>query len=143
MSFLDNGKYYDEGYLVQQEANWDDKIIATAGVRRDRSTLNGDKDKFYSFPKASLAVNVANFDFWKIKPISTFKLRSAYGETGNPATLGSIFNSMVPFAIDGSTGFVTPVSLGNPIIKPETASEFEVGLDIGLLNNRITFEASW
>ncbi|MBK7884514.1 MAG: hypothetical protein IPJ81_12560 [Chitinophagaceae bacterium] len=143
LSFLDNSRSSDEGFVLQQEANWGDKIIATAGIRKDRSTLNGDKNKLYSFPKASLAVNIANFDFWKVQPISTFKLRGAYGETGNSAGLGSVFNSMVPFAIDGSTGFVTPVSLGNTTIRPENATELELGADIGLFNNQVVLEATW
>ncbi len=142
LSFLDNGRFYDEGMVAQQEINWDDKIIATAGIRRDRSSLNGDKNKFYNFPKASLAINIANFDFWKFDDINLFKLRAAYGETGNPPSYGALFNSLTTSAIGGSTGFVTPTSLGNPTIRPETASEFEYGLDVALFNSRIIFEAS-
>ena len=142
LSFLNNGRFYDEGMVAQQEVNWDDKIIATAGVRRDRSSLNGDKNKFYNFPKASLAINIANFDFWKFDDINLFKLRAAYGETGNPANLGGLFNSLTTAAIGGSTGFVTPTSLGNLTIKPETATEFEYGVDLALLDSRISFELS-
>jgi TonB-linked SusC/RagA family outer membrane protein len=142
LSFLNNGRSYDEGIVAQQEINWDDKVIATAGIRQDRSTLNGDKKKFYSFPKASLAVNIANFDFWKIKEVNLFKLRGAYGETGNSAGLGGVFISLTTAAIGGATGFVTPTTIGNTSIKPETASEFEYGVDIALLNSRISFEAT-
>ena len=142
LSFLYNGRFYDEGLVAQQEVNWDDKVIATAGIRRDRSTLNGDKDKFYSFPKASLALNVANFDFWKIKAINLFKLRAAYGQTGNSASLGSVFNSLNTAAIGNSSGFVTPSSIGNTTIRPEIANEFEYGVDVALLDSRITFEAT-
>ena len=142
LGFLNNGRFYNEGMVAQQEINWDDKIIATAGVRRDRSTLNGEKDKFYNFPKASLAVNIANFNFWKFEPVNLFKLRAAYGQTGNPASYGSVFNSLTTAAIGGSTGFVTPTSLGNPVIQPEAASEFEYGLDVALLNSRISIEAT-
>lgn len=142
LSFLNNGRFYDEGFVLQQDINWDDKVILSGGVRQDRSTLNGDKGKFYSFPRASAAVNIANFDFWKVSQISTFKLRAAYGQTGNPASLGSIFNSLAPAAIGGSTGFVTPTSIGNPTIKPESASEFEYGVDLGFLNNRVTLDVT-
>ena len=142
LSFLNNGRFYDEGLVAQQEINWDDKVIATAGVRRDRSTLNGDKGKFYSFPKASLALNIANFEFWKIKEINLFKLRAAYGQTGNSASLGSIFNSLNTVAIGNSSGFVTPSSIGNTTIRPEIANEFEYGVDVALLDSRITLEAT-
>ena len=142
LSFLGNGRFYDEGLVAQQEINWDDKVIATAGVRRDRSTLNGNKDKFYSFPKASLALNVANFGFWKIKEINLFKLRAAYGQTGNSAGLGSVFNSLGTASIGGNSGFVTPTSIGNTTIRPEIANEFEYGLDVAFLDSRITFEGT-
>jgi TonB-linked SusC/RagA family outer membrane protein len=142
LTSLNNGRLYEEGVVAQQEINWDDKIIATAGLRRDRSTLNGKKDVFYSFPKASLALNIANFSFWKIKEINLFKLRAAYGETGRSAQLGSVFNSVVTTAIDGSTGFVTPTTLGNVAIKPERATEFEYGVDVAMFSNRVTLEAT-
>ena len=61
VSTLYNGRFSDQGLVAQQEINWDDKIIATAGVRKDLSTLNGDNTKYYPFPKASLAANVANW----------------------------------------------------------------------------------
>lgn len=143
LSFLDNQYYYDEGFVVQQEINWDDKVILNGGVRFDRSTLNGDSKKYYTYPRASAAVNVANFDFWKVSQVSTFKLRAAYGQTGNPAGYGSIFNSMVPAAIGGSTGFVTPTQIGNAVIKPETATEFEFGLDLGLFGNRALLDLTF
>jgi TonB-linked SusC/RagA family outer membrane protein len=142
LSSLTNGRFYDEGMVAQQEVNWDDKIIVTGGIRRDRSTLNGDKKKFYSFPKASMAVNIANFDFWKVKEINLLKIRAAYGQTGNSAQYGSLFKSLPTAAIGGATGYVTPVTLGNTVIQPEIAAEFEYGLDIALLNNRISFEAT-
>ena len=142
LSSLINGRFYDEGMVAQQEINWNDRIIATAGVRRDRSSLNGDKNKFYSFPKASLALNIANFDFWKIDQINLFKLRAAYGQTGNSAQYGSLFFSLPTAAIGGATGYVTPTVLGNKDIEPEIASEFEYGIDLALLDSRISFEAS-
>jgi TonB-linked SusC/RagA family outer membrane protein len=133
---------HDEGLVAQQEINWGDKIVVNGGVRFDRSTLNGDSKKFYAFPKAGVAVNIANFEFWKSTAVSSFKIRGAYGQTGNPAGVGAIYNSLVPAAIGGSTGFVTPTTLGNPIIAPETASELEFGIDLGFLNNRFTLEVS-
>nr|HAD50963.1 SusC/RagA family TonB-linked outer membrane protein [Algoriphagus sp.] len=71
----------EAGVFLQQEANFEDKIIGTVGVRWDKSTLNGNPNQVYAFPKASLAINVANFDFWNISKINLLKPRIAYGET--------------------------------------------------------------
>ena len=75
----------DIGIVAQEELNWGDKIIATLGIRFDKSTLNAKQNEFYAFPKASVAVNLNNFDFWGGGLFNQLKLRAAYGETGGLA----------------------------------------------------------
>lgn len=134
----------DVGYVAQEEVNWKDRIIATGGVRLDKSSLNGDNNKLYAFPKASLAVNLTNFDFWQSKnTISSLKLRAAYGQTGRSPNFGQTFNSLSNASIDGKSGVVVPTALGNAVANPETASEIETGVDVGLFNNRLTLEATY
>ncbi|WP_299189992.1 SusC/RagA family TonB-linked outer membrane protein [uncultured Aquimarina sp.] len=132
----------DFGYFAQVEGNYKDQIIGTLGYRLDKSTLNGDVNKFYGFPKASLAINVANFDFWQFEPINQLKVRTAYGETGSSAAFGSAFTSLNPANIGGNGG-LSVGTRGDRDIEPETSAEFEVGLDLGILDSRISFEASY
>ena len=134
--------WQDVGVVAQEEINWDDKVIATGGIRWDKSSLNGDYTKFYPFAKASVAVNIANFDFWKVEAISAFKLRAAYGQTGNSPGFGAKFTALNDVLIGGQAGFGPTTTNGNPGIKPETANEFEYGADFGILNNKITLEAT-
>jgi TonB-linked SusC/RagA family outer membrane protein len=77
-------KIQEAGIFLQQEANWEDKIIGTLGIRWDKSTLNGDPNQYYAFPRASMAVNLTNFEFWNSSVISQLKPRIAYGETAGP-----------------------------------------------------------
>ncbi len=133
----------DFGYFGQIEGNYKDRIIATVGYRMDKSSRNGDPNKFYGFPKASLAVNMSNFDFWSIESISQLKLRTAYGETGSPANFGSTFTSLTASNIGGSIGQSVAGSKGDALVKPETASELEFGFDIGFLNNKLSLEATY
>ena len=133
----------DFGTVGQEEVNFNDQIIGTAGLRLDKSTLNGDANKFYAFPKASLAVNLTKFDFWKINFISQFKLRAAYGETGGLPPYGSIYSSLTPVIVGGNLGSVVSTTVGNPNIKPERAGELEFGTDIGFFNNRLVFEGTY
>ena len=132
----------DFGYFAQMEGNYKDQLIGTIGYRLDKSTLNGDPNKLYGFPKASLAVNIANFDFWNIESISQLKIRSAYGETGSSAAFGSIFTRLNPANVGGNGGLSVGVR-GDKDIKPETSAEFEVGIDLGFLDNRISFEGTY
>jgi TonB-linked SusC/RagA family outer membrane protein len=137
----------DVGVFAQQEANWDDKIIATAGVRFDKSTLIGNANQFWAFPKASLAVNLANFEFIRGSSLanvfSQIKPRVAYGETAGVPGFGSTFTPLPPANIGGLLGSVVTTAAGNEVIEPERAGELEFGLDLGLFNNRIQLEATY
>jgi TonB-linked SusC/RagA family outer membrane protein len=134
----------DVGVFAQQEANWDDKVIATVGVRWDKSTLNGDANKFYAFPKASLAVNVANFEFWKFKEVvNQVKPRVAYGETAGLPAFGNTFTALNAANIGGLLGSTVTTAIGNTTLLPERAAELEFGLDVGLFDNRIVLEATY
>ncbi|MFC7357862.1 SusC/RagA family TonB-linked outer membrane protein [Jejudonia soesokkakensis] len=131
------------GYFAQVEGNYKDQIIATLGYRLDKSTRNGDPNELYGFPKASVAVNFANFDFWNVEDINQLKFRAAYGETGNAAGFGSTFTLLGTSNIGGSVGQSIGGIRGDENILPETAKEFEVGLDVGLFNNRVNLEATY
>ncbi|MGB5227809.1 MAG: SusC/RagA family TonB-linked outer membrane protein, partial [Eudoraea sp.] len=133
----------DFGFFAQVEGNYKDQFIATLGYRMDKSSRNGDPNKFYGFPKASLAVNFSNFDFWGVEDISQLKFRVAYGETGNPAGFGATFTSFGANNIGGNIGQSVLAAKGDPDVEPETAREFEVGFDLGFLQNRISFEATY
>ncbi len=139
-----NQEVTDIGIVAQQDFNWEDKIIVSAGVRFDKSTLNTDQNKYYAFPKASLAANIANFDFWTLKnTINQFKLRAAYGETGGLPNFGVIFEALTPQIIGGQLGGQVGTRGVDPNLRPETASELEFGVDLGLFNSRITLEATY
>jgi len=133
----------DVGVFVQQEINFEDKIIGTVGVRWDKSNTNGDPNKFFAFPKASLAVNLANFDFWSVGAITALKPRIAYGETAGPVPFGATFTALSGVNIGGFLGSVVSTSVGNVNVVPERAQEIEFGLDAGFLNNRVTLEATY
>lgn len=138
-----NQKIRDVGFYAQQEVNLDDKIIGTAGIRMDKSTLNLDQEKFYPFYKASVAANISNFDFWNVAAVSQFKLRLAYGQSGGLPTFGNTFESLTPQLIGGSLGAQVGTRAIDPDLKPETSNELEFGIDAGFLNNRITLEATY
>ena len=124
------------GYFGQIEGNYKDQLIATVGYRFDKSTLNGDPNKYYGFPKASLAVNLHNFDFWQSGTfLDRLKLRAAYGETGSSAAFGSAFTGLNQVSIGGIGGSSINTLKGDPNVEPETSQEFEIGFDAGILQD--------
>ncbi len=133
----------DFGFYAQEEFNYQDQFIATLGVTGDKSTNNGDIDEFFYYPKASLAVNLSNFDFWNGDVVNRLKLRTAYGEAGTFAAFGSLYTIYGNTLIDGNVGIIVPSTRGNPFLSPERNKEFEIGFDVGFLNNRISVEFSY
>ena len=137
-------KQEDSGFFVQEEVNWQDKLIGTIGVRGDKSSNNGDANKLNYYPKASLAANLHEFDFWNEDSfMNQLKLRTAYGEAGNFAPFGALFTSYSAFTSEGLLGISLRGVRGDANILPERQKEFEVGTDIGFLDNRITFSGTY
>ncbi|MDX8552078.1 SusC/RagA family TonB-linked outer membrane protein [Tenacibaculum sp. 1B UA] len=134
----------DFGFYVQEAINYQNKIIATLGVRGDKSTNNGDPNELFYYPKASLATNLHNFKFWgEKKGFNRLKLRAAYGEAGTFAAFGSLYTTYGNTSIDGNVGIIVPGTRGNADIKPERQKELEVGFDAGFLNDRLSLEFTY
>ena len=132
------------GIVGQEEVNLYDRVILTAGVRFDKSDLNGDQNRYFVFPRGSVAINLTEFDFWPVNSaLNQFKLRAAYGETGSSANFGRLFTSLGSTSIGGRGGFTVVGSQGDPNLEPETSAEIEFGTDLGLLDNRVSITATY
>ena len=131
------------GYVLQQEFNWDDKVILNGGIRLDKSSLNGDPNELFAFPRASVAVNLANFDFFNSELFNLVKPRFAYGEAGSSAEFGSLFTIFNRVNIAGNAGISISNELGTPDLVPETSRELETGIDLAILDNRLGLTATF
>lgn len=131
------------GWFGQEEVNWDDKLIGTIGVRVDRSSLNYDQSQYYMYPKASLAANIANFDFFNLNELNQLKLRVAYGETGGVPNFGDTFSALNGSNIGNQLGLTVSTRDIDPNLKPERARELEFGTDIVLFQNKVSFTATY
>lgn len=130
----------DVGLFAQQDANYEDKIIGSVGIRFDKSTLNADFDKYYAFPRASLAVNATRFGDWGGNTVSQLKFRVAYGQTAGLPNFGTTYSQLQVTGVGGLGGLAPSTILGNTAIEPERATELEYGVDFGLFNSRVTGE---
>lgn len=133
----------DLSWFGQQEFNWSDKVIATFGGRYDRSSLNAAQDTYYFYPKASLAVNLLNFEGFSSDLFTQIKPRVAYGETGGLPNFGATFRSLSGGNIGGFLATFASTRSIDPNLKPERAKELEFGLDVALLDNRVSLEATY
>ncbi|HJW30660.1 MAG TPA: TonB-dependent receptor, partial [Saprospiraceae bacterium] len=133
----------DKGFFAQEELNWQDKLIATVGVRGDKSSNNGDVNKLYFYPKGSLAINLHEFMEMNSDKLNLLKLRVAYGQSGNFAKFGSKYTSFVSGVVDGNPGIEIDDLLGNDQVAPERQTEIEFGADVNAFNNRVGLELTY
>ncbi|HKH62917.1 MAG TPA: SusC/RagA family TonB-linked outer membrane protein [Flavitalea sp.] len=134
---------HDRGFFVQEEFNYNDLVLLTAGLRGDKSSRNGDADKLYYYPKGSVAFNVHQLSTWNVPSVNQLKIRAAYGQSGNFAPFGAIYSPLVPAIFNGNTGSLIGLTRGNPSLQPEKQKELEAGLDVGFLRNRISLEFTY
>ena len=134
----------DSGFFAQEEVNYKDMFIATVGVRGDKSSNNGDANELFYYPKASLAVNLNEFDFWNdTSAWNQFKLRVAYGEAGNFPPFGALFTSYNAYSTDGILGISLIGIRGDGDLKSERQKELEFGTDVGFFNGKLNFSATY
>ncbi|MBC7829339.1 MAG: SusC/RagA family TonB-linked outer membrane protein [Chitinophagaceae bacterium] len=134
---------HDRGFFIQEEFNYNDLLLLTAGLRGDKSSRNGDANKLYYYPKGSVAFNIHQLAAWNLPAINQLKIRAAYGQSGNFAPFGAIYSPLVPAIFNGNTGSLIGLTRGNPALQPEKQKELETGLDVSFLRNRITLEFTY
>ena len=133
-------------YFSRLQYGYKDKYLLSASLRRDGSSRFGINNQYGIFPSASLGWRVSQESFMKnLRVISNLKLRASYGVNGNNnlpndyasiATLGTgsyVFGTTPATAIGQA-----PNVLANPNLQWEKSQTFDIGLDFGVLNNRIT-----
>ncbi|MGD8747545.1 MAG: SusC/RagA family TonB-linked outer membrane protein [Balneolaceae bacterium] len=130
----------DRGFFLQEELNFKDTYILTGGIRADKSDRNGNVDKFYLYPKASLAWNMSNEPFWNSEAIGNLKFRVAFGQTGNLSNFGAKFTSLAPSNISGLGGVLIDDTRGVEDLKPERQTEIEAGFDVNLSSGFASLE---
>ena len=114
----------------------DDKLLVQGGLRAERSSVNGNIDKYYLFPKLSGSYRFLNL----LGANSEIKLRMAYGQTGNQPLFGQKFTNLDTPQFGQANGFTVAGAAGFPGIEPERLREWEGGIDGDVLNHRLTWD---
>ena len=130
----------DFAYYLQEEfLTLHDRLFLTAAVNAERSSVNGNDKKFYTYPKYAVSYRLP----WLPRWADDIKLRAAYGKAGNQPNYGSKYTPLGVGVYDGQLGATPSTTAGNPAIKPETSAETEFGTDIQLLGGRAEFNATY
>ncbi|MDE6190688.1 MAG: TonB-dependent receptor [Muribaculum sp.] len=122
--------------------SFDERYLLTATIRRDGSSKFAKGHKWGWFPAVALAWRVSQENFLRdVDVINSLKLRAGWGKTGNQnvtdyAYMALLANKTTPWGVGVLTG-----NTANPDLTWETTSSYNIGLDLGVLQNRIEFVA--
>ena len=134
-------------YALRANYAYKNKYLLTATVRWDGSSKFADGNRWGSFPSVAAAWRITEEDFMKkIDWLSNLKLRVAYGVTGNCFGIGNYATQSVPTRYGIYPGMTTGyISSGvvDTNLQWEKSHEFNVGLDFGFFNNRISGSIDW
>jgi TonB-dependent SusC/RagA subfamily outer membrane receptor len=130
------------GFFLQEMLGWRDRLFVTGGVRVDGNSAFGQSFGLQTYPKVSVAYVLSEEKWWPTKLVPTLKLRGAIGESGKaPGAFASV-RTWTPVAGDQGQPGVSVAQIGNPNLGPEITRESEVGFDMSILHDRLSFEVT-
>jgi TonB-linked SusC/RagA family outer membrane protein len=127
------------GFYGQEEVGWQNRLFFTAALRVDNNSAFGKDINWVTYPKASVSWVVNEEPFFQAHAprfISTLKLRTAFGESGQQPDIFTALRTYNPVPGPNGTPALTPGFIGNPNLGPERGEELELGFDAGLVNDR-------
>lgn len=144
----DESKYSMISYLGRLNYVYDNRYLLTATLRSDGSSRFGQNKKWGTFPSFSVGWRVSQESFMRdYESISDLKLRASFGISGNNrignySSIGLLSTGFYPVG-DNLVNIVNPNSMSNPNLGWERTSQYNLGFDLGLFNNRVRLEADF
>jgi TonB-linked SusC/RagA family outer membrane protein len=131
------------GAYAQEQIAWRDRVFLTAALRADDNSAFGENfDRVY-YPKAGLSWVASEEPFFRARWVNTLRLRAAYGEAGKQPSTFDALRAYRPATGPSDVPALTPQSVGNPDLGPERGKEIELGIDAGLLGDRLALELTY
>jgi TonB-linked SusC/RagA family outer membrane protein len=140
-------------YFGRAAYNFDSKYLVTANVRMDGSSKLHPDHRWGTFPSFSAAWRMSSEEFMSgLDWLDDLKIRGGWGQTGNQSGIGD-YAYLQRYNIQRQQWFTTgkenalPIisqaNLRTPDLKWETTSQTNIGVDVTLLRNRLTFIADY
>lgn len=135
------------GFLGSVNYSYDNIYLLDASFRLDGSSQFGSQSRFAPFWSFGAGINIHNYEWFKSNPIfSTLRLRGTYGSTGKvnfPA-----YTAITTYKTSSDSWYYnTPANsliyLGNPDLTWEKTNTLDLGINLGLWQDKITVEANY
>lgn len=138
-------------YLGRLNYDFDGKYLLSATVRRDGSSRLSSNDRWGTFPSVSVGWRIDKEGFFSVDEslIHLLKLRASYGVLGNENIgeyqyMSAMARNNMTYSFGGNAVTGSAVStFVNSDIKWEKKKSFNVGLDLGMLNNQLEFSVEY
>lgn len=136
-----------QSYFGRLNYSFNDKYLFTASMRADGSTRFGDNNKYGYFPSFALGWNISKESFLEdATAINNLKLRASWGQTGNQEVQNKL--TKASYSLSGPDGYylyddlnlvngVSVTRTANPDLKWEVVTQYNVGLDFSLWNDKL------
>jgi TonB-linked SusC/RagA family outer membrane protein len=128
-------------FFTRETLNWDDRYLLTYTYRYDGSSNFGPENRWAGFHSLAAAWRFTNEEFFKpyASWLNNGKLRLGWGQTGNANIGGYAWGSSISRMPSALGMGYRPANIANTGVKWETQEQTNIGLDLGFLNDRITF----
>ncbi|MEX0598224.1 MAG: SusC/RagA family TonB-linked outer membrane protein, partial [Candidatus Paceibacterota bacterium] len=133
------------GMFGRLSYDYKSKYLVSFSSRRDGSSRFSEENRWGLFPSVSAGWILTEENFIQnVDFLNFFKIRASFGQTGNNDvglfTAGGQFDPT--FQYNGNPG-IRVVEMPNPNLGWEETTQLDIGLDLGLMNNRIEITADW
>ena len=134
--------------------NYDERYMVQGTIRRDGSSRFGTNNKYGTFPSVSVGWNVMNEKFMKSTNdwLNNLKVRFSWGKNGNDNIGDFRYTVLTQGGNNYGYGMAggekennssKASGLANPDLKWEESEQYDLGIDFGFLNNKLTFTVDW
>ncbi len=135
-------------FIGRLNYSYKDKYLLTSNFRADGSGQFSSENRWGYFPSFSAGWRISKESFFEnIKAINDLKIRAGWGLVGNDRANPYAWYGLVDPAVYITGGSIvnayTPGTLENKALKWEKTAQFNVGVDVGILDSRITIIADY
>lgn len=139
------GRYRNAGVFGQAVLGYQSLLFLTVSGRVDAASRLMPNNPYFAYPSASLAFNFTELeDVKKLTWLSSGKLRGSYGITGKePYKQYALATRLLTVNSTGGGFNYDAANGGNPDLVPEQTRNFETGIELGFLKDRISVDFTY
>lgn len=143
-------EWFLNSYIARVMYNYDSKYLITANFRADGSSKLDKDNQWGYFPSVSAGWRISAEPFFNVKAINDLKLRIGWGQNGNVEGLANYaslgLNTFSRHEYQNGAPYTGPSinpprKMPNKDLKWETSTQTNIGIDLSMLNSRLTFTA--